>query len=224
MTSSAQGATPEPPLARVYAAIFAAVGWAVLALQFVLVMRLAPDNNLTRPQAAVNFFSYFTVIINLVVAVAFTCRLLPPDSRAYRTATDPRIATAIATYITIVGAVYSLLLRAVWNPTGLQLVADVALHDVLPVVYVLFWVIFVRHDATAPWSDAARWLTVPLAYVSCALVRGAATGWYPYYFLDVGALGPGSVARVIVALAVAFWVVGLGFVALTRWLARRRRS
>ena len=37
-------------------------------------------------------------------------------------------------YIAIVGITYSLLLRHMWNPQGTQKIADVLLHDVVPVL------------------------------------------------------------------------------------------
>ena len=47
-----------------------------------------------------------------------------------------------AAYIAIVGIIYRLLLRQLWNPQGMQWVADVILHDVIPVGYVLYWLLF----------------------------------------------------------------------------------
>jgi hypothetical protein len=215
--------TQERPLERTYAAVAAVVCWITLGLQLYLSLTLAATNNVTPAQATVNFFSYFTVLINLVAAIAFTSRLLAPESKLYRLFTDPHIATAIAAYITIVAAVYSAVLRAVWEPTGLQRVVDIALHDVIPVAYIVFWLLFVRHGPGVRWSEPVRWLVVPLVYIAYTLVRGALTGWYPYDFLDIPAIGFNSVARVAVGLSVAFWAVGLCFVALNRRLSKSHR-
>ena len=43
--------------------------------------------------------------------------------------------SAVAVYIFAVGLVYSLLLSALWHPVGWALVADVALHDLMPILY-----------------------------------------------------------------------------------------
>jgi hypothetical protein len=206
--------TRQRPPARTYGAIAAVVGWSALALQYALTLRVAGANGIPVGRATVNFFSYFTVLINLAATLAFTCRLLPPEARAYRIATDPRVAAGIAASIAIVGLVYSLVLRALWEPTGLQAVADIALHDVMPVAYVVFWFLFARHPL--PWREPLRWLAVPLVYVAYSIARGLVTGWYPYFFLDAGALGSLSVARNVVGLGLLFWLVGVGFVALGR--------
>jgi hypothetical protein len=207
--------TRERPSARTYAAIAAVVGWSALALQYPLMLRVAGANGIPVGRATVNFVSYFTVLTNLAATLALTGRLLPPDARAYRVATDPRVAAGIATCIAIVGLVYSLVLRALWEPTGLQAVADIALHDVMPVAYVVFWFFFAGHGALT-WGDAARWLAIPLVYVAYSIIRGVVTGWYPYFFLDLGALGTLSVARNVVGLGLLFWLVGVGVVALGR--------
>jgi hypothetical protein len=205
---------------RTFAALAATLAWAVLATQLVLSLTFAPVYDATRLQAVVNFFSYFTVLINLLAAIAFTSRLQRANSRAYRLFTDPRIDTAIASYITIAGIVYSLLLRSAWEPSGLQRIVDVALHDVMPVVYIVYWILFVRHG-TVRWGEPLRWLIVPLIYVVYTLLRGALTSWYPYDFLDANALGVAAVLRISIGLAVAFWLVGMAFVALDQWLSRR---
>jgi hypothetical protein len=65
-------------------------------------------------------------------------------------------------YIAIVGIVYSLLLRHIWNPQGWQIVADVLLHDLIPLLYVAYWVIFVRKSSLL-WKHAVWWLAYPAA-------------------------------------------------------------
>ena len=100
----------------------------------------------------------------------------------------PSSQTAIAVYIAIVGITYSLLLRKMWNPQGAQKIADVGLHDIVPVLYVAFW-IFLVPKFTLRWSDAVRWLDFPMLYMVYTLVRGFVFHWYPYYFIDVDTIG-----------------------------------
>ena len=51
------------------------------------------------------------------------------------------VTLALAAYIAIVGIGYSLLLRHTWDPEGLQKVADILLHDAVPVMFVGCWLI-----------------------------------------------------------------------------------
>ena len=80
------------------------------------------------------------------------------------------MGTAVA--IALVGLVYSLALRAVWNPTGWQAVADHALHDATPPLFLLAWALS-SHGELA-WRDALHAILPPFAYCLYAFVRGAA--------------------------------------------------
>jgi apolipoprotein N-acyltransferase len=122
----------------------------------------------------------------------------------------------MATYIAVVGTGYTLLLRHIWDPQGLQKVADVLLHDAIPVLYVLFWFIFCRKRKVLSWSDAFSWLILPTAYLIYSMVRGSITGWYPYHFLDPAQVSHTSIFIVIVGFIVAFIIMGLIVIALTR--------
>ena len=56
----------------------------------------------------------------------------------------------------------------------------------------------------------------PLAWLLYTLVVGGITGWYPYFFLDVGESGAGYVAVYCVAILVLLFVVSCLF-----WLGDR---
>jgi len=111
-------------------------------------------------------------------------------------------------------------LRNIWDPHGLQKLVDVLLHDLLPLLYLVFWFVLVRKNRLR-WLDALWWLVFPTLYCGYLLLRGAWTGWYPYPFLDAGNGGYGSVARNGIMLLIAFLAVGLTFIAIAKLLNRR---
>jgi hypothetical protein len=115
--------------------------------------------------------------------------------------------------------VYSLVLRQLWDPEGLQKVADLFLHDAVPLFYLVFWATSVP-KYTLRWQHAAWLLTYPLAYLLWALLRGSSTGIYPYPFLDLRALGPGRVLVNVLILMCVFLILGVARVAVGRWRAR----
>ncbi|HEY6371318.1 MAG TPA: Pr6Pr family membrane protein [Candidatus Sulfotelmatobacter sp.] len=129
------------------------------------------------------------------------------------------VQSGTAVYIAIVGIVYSVLLRQIWNPQGWQKLADALFHHVIPLLYVAYWAIFVRKSSLL-WKDAVWWLTYPAAYFAFTLLRGLASGWYPHPFLDANALGYSRVSVNAVMLLAAFRVAGLLFVAIGRWVGR----
>ncbi len=205
---------------RIYAAGGAVVGWTALVLQLWIMVHAAMANGTSVTAAVVRYFSFFTILSNIAVATALTASAAA--SRAEDSAMGrPRTATALAVYITIVGAVYSLVLRRLWHPTGAQAVADHLLHDLMPPLYVIYWLLFVR-KGELQWRDTTPWLVFPLAYVVYALVRGGATGEYPYAFIDVAVLGYARVLMNALGLTFAFLAVAIAYVAADRWRGSRR--
>jgi hypothetical protein len=198
-------------------AVIAAVAWCALLLQFILMVRQAAPG--TTLHAIVNYFSFFTILTNLLVALCAILPLLAPHSRGGQFFLRPSTQSAIAVYIAIVGIIYSLLLRHMWNPQGTQKVADVLLHDVVPVLYVAFW-IFLVQKFTLRWSDAVRWLIYPLVYMAYTLVRGFVSHWYPYYFIDVDSIGLPRALIHAAGLLFAFFGLSLLFIAIGRWTGR----
>jgi hypothetical protein len=130
------------------------------------------------------------------------------------------VQAATAAYIAIVGIVYRLLLRQLWNPQGAQWVADVILHDVIPIGYVLYWLVFAPRDGLR-WQDAVAWLVYPGLYLLYVLARGAVSGLYPYPFVDVHMLGYGGVLARAAVLLLVFLGMGLLVVAVGRWTRGR---
>ena len=113
-----------------------------------------------------------------------------------------------AAYIAIVGIIYRLLLRQLWNPQGLQWVADAILHDVIPVGYVVYWLVFGPRTGLR-WKDAVIWSGSPRPYLVYVLARGAVSGLYPYPFMDVKVLGYGGVMAHAAVLPAGFSGDGL---------------
>src|SRR2546430_1029791 len=166
--------TPTSGTARSIAAILALVCWGALLLQLWLILANGHANGQPVFEILTNYFSFFTILNNLFVATMFTWTALTPHGP------PPGLRTAVAVYIAVVGLGYSLLLRHIWDPQGLQKLADILLHDVMPLAYVIFWIVFCRRLRVLPWSAAIGWLIWPLIYLIYSMVRGSITGWYPY--------------------------------------------
>ena len=159
--------------ARAVAAILALAGWAGLALQFVIFV-----DRVGLGLASWRFVGFFTVLSNIGIALIATAIALGQQGKL----TSARARLMGLTAIVTVGFVYSLLLRSLWNPTGLQKLADAALHDWTPILCAALWALMPHGELR--WSDMKWALTPPAAYLAYALTRGAFDGWYPYYFLN----------------------------------------
>jgi hypothetical protein len=200
---------------RTYIFLMALVGWFALVLQFPLSIATSRANGMSMTGAIVTYFSFFTILTNVLVVVGLTFVLGMPHSRANRFFSCPQVIAGITVSIAMVGLGYSLLLRHLWAPEGLQKIADIVLHDLVPVLYVAYWLIFVPKRALQ-WKSVLVWLTYPLAYLGFVLLRGALISRYPYHFIDVDALGYPRVFFNAAMLLSAFIAVGLVVVTIGR--------
>ena len=148
---------------RTLAGLAAIIGWAGLALQFWLVVRA-----MGLADGAWRFLAFFTILANIGTAAVATAVAIRGASAWDR----PRTRFVAATSIALVGLVYSLWLRNSWNPEGLQKLADHALHDAVPVLFLGAWVAGLHEQLK--WRDILWAMVPPALYCLYALARGAA--------------------------------------------------
>lgn len=202
-----------------FTALIALLAWFALGIQFTLTL-LNPQ----RSPAGLNeridaFFSYFTILTNLLVAVTLSVLVLGPRSRLGRRAQSPRFLSGLAVWISLVSLGYEMLLRRLWKPEGWGLVADTLFHDIVPLSFVLIWTLWVPKGQLS-LRDIPAWMAYPAAYFGYVLVHGELTGRYPYPFMDVAEIGYlQTTINALVLLAVAI-VLGGVFVAADRAIAR----
>lgn len=201
---------------RPVAGILAALGWFALALQLRLVLGVNEAAGVAVGETLVRFFSYFTILTNTLAAAVLTGIMLGHKGTFLA---RPGVQTAVAVYITVVGLVYFLILRHLWQPQGPQWLADTLLHYAMPALYVLFWLAFVEKSGRR-WRDSLRWLIFPAIYVCAVLARGVPSGFYPYPFIDANELTYLEIARNGAVLLAAFLLCGLVYVAISRMLSR----
>ena len=140
------------------------------------------------PETIIRYFSFFTILTNLIVAIYFTRLLFRKNSEAIGLPKRNNNLTAITVYILVVGLVYQVVLRSLWHPEGLQKLVDELLHTIIPAAVLIFWLLYQNFDRLK-WKSILSWLIYPLAYLVYVLIRGKASGYYPYPFVDVDQLG-----------------------------------
>ncbi len=185
--------------------------WFALIAQFYLIII---NRTASIPETIIRYFSFFTILTNLLVAVCFTCLLIKKQEQS-AFFSKITILTAITVYILIVGIVYNVILRFLWNPEGLQKVVDELLHTVIPILCLIFWWKYVRPQKLR-WSHAYSWLIYPLLYILYILIRGAVSGFYPYPFINVATLGYEKVLINSGLLAAAFLIISFILIAIGR--------
>ena len=207
--------------ALTWRAVFAVVGWAALGLQYGLMISGQPAAEVAT--RTLNFFSFFTILTNVLVAIALTLPVIGAGTRPGRWAASEGLRAGVTMYAVVVGLVYHFLLHATWNPQGWSYVANIALHYIMPTAILIDWLVFTPNGRLR-WIDAGKWLAFPLIYGGWTLLHGALSGWYPYWFIDAGELGLGRTLINFGGLLGFFGVVGLIVVAIDRTLGRRDRT
>ncbi|MEO6876693.1 MAG: Pr6Pr family membrane protein [Opitutaceae bacterium] len=195
--------------------------WFGVLLQLYLSLRTGFEPGKSVVYGFVMYLGYFTVLTNLFVAIGLTwSRLLPASSGGHFFGRPDVLATMTAS-IFMVGLAYHFLLRHVWNPQGLNWVADFVLHYATPLSCCAYWWINAPKQ-TLSWVGPLGWSLYPLAYLAYALIRGELLEVYPYHFIDVGQLGWAKTLRNSAGLLIVFLVIGLGMVVLAKLQTRRR--
>ncbi|QTC86966.1 Pr6Pr family membrane protein [Brevundimonas pondensis] len=207
-------------MARLYSAVFACVGWFALILQYGLTISGNP--HMGAGELTLNFFSYFTILSNILAALALTAPVVAPNSRLGRWSASEGVRAAVAMFIVVVGVVYHFLLAGIWAPQGWSLLANNLLHYVMPAAFVADWLFFTPKGRLR-WIDPVKWVVPVLIYGGWTLLHGKLSGWWPYWFTDVGKLGLGKVMLYFTGLLVFFLIVGLIVVAVDRTFGRRDR-
>ena len=201
--------------------------WPVLRLGFGLLALTAIGRQLAIQIElgfnVLNFFSYFTNLSNLFAAVV----LIPGASRLFTSSTvrepSDRLRAVSAVNMTMVGIVFTILLRNVDLGSLLPWV-NILLHYIMPCVVVLDWLL------QPPRIKLDRKLILlclifPAIYLGYVLMRGSHVGWYPYPFLDPANVGGyGGVAVYAVGIAATFLISGWALLALGNRLSGREQE
>jgi hypothetical protein len=105
-----------------YRIVVSALGWFAIILQYSLIASTRSGPDLVA--WTINYFSFFTTIGNILVALAMTLPWLAPRSQLGRWFLRPSVRTVIVAYIIVVGVVYHVMLRNLYNPQGWRLAAS----------------------------------------------------------------------------------------------------
>jgi hypothetical protein len=187
--------------------------WIIAALVVAAIAaQIEHTRGLERPGSIVNFFSFFTIEANVIAVAVFVVGAIPgrePTARWY-----DLVRGAAATYMSVTGVVYAVLL------SDLPAAADSTmpwvnevLHYLMPLIVFLDW-LFVPPKQAIRFRESLAWAAFPLVYAIYSLIRGAATNWYPYPFLNVDRHGLGRVLVNCVGIGIGTIV----FVAAIGWL------
>ncbi|GAB3536219.1 Pr6Pr family membrane protein [Arthrobacter tecti] len=187
--------------------VFAALSLAGVVVQLTI--------SLNSDFGAVNFFSYFTILSNIIASLVFIISAVRLARNYQTNDADVAIRGGSVVYMVFVGVVFNTLLRDV-DLGGLLPWINTVHHMVMPLAVLVDWIVWPPRSRIS-LRTVFVWMIFPVVYVLYSLIRGAAVGFYPYPFLDPTVQRYGGVALYCAALVVAFAVLAL----LVRWIANR---
>lgn len=200
--------------------LLAILGWSGLAIQLELVLFARWQSGASVLGGLVSYFSFFTILSNTLAASVLTYAADSRPSKGRSFFLQPWVSSGIAVSIIVVGVAYSLLLRQLWQPQGVQWLANEILHDVMPVLFTLYWWFCVPKGLLRV-SHIGLWMLYPLLYFAYILLRGHLLGVYPYPFVDVEKLGYWQTFINAGGILAGFVAVALGVVAVDRLRGRK---
>jgi hypothetical protein len=179
-------------------------------------------NDLFRP---FEYFAYFSIVTAIfaglfLITTGFGLLLKIEDTKWVEIA---RLSFAVA--LIVVGVVYHALLADAANDVrdgdyAWPVLPNEIIHTYAPVLAVIEYLISVR--AFRIRLRAFIWVAVfPLTWLVLSIVRGTATNWWPYWFINPnGEAGLGGMLTYIAAITGFFLVLGLAVLGLKQVLRR----
>ena len=179
----------------------------------------------------VNYFSYYTILSNLLSVIVLLWAALWFWFRRRDEADEPpilaRVLAATTTYMIITGIVYNTLLRGIQLAPGTSIPwTNEVLHVVGPILLALDLFLGPLRRRL-PWRAVWTIAAFPIVWVIYTLIRGPLTTnpvdgspfWYPYPFLNPNnfANGYGGVILYIIGIAIAVIAVAFFVIWIGRW-------
>jgi hypothetical protein len=195
--------------------IFAFISWSAVTMQYWIML----DNNPGAwGEVTVRFFSYFTILTNTLLAIYFSSQVhgdLHDKGKIWK---KPGTLTAVTVYILVVGLVYQVALRSIWDPQGMARLTDELLHSLNPLLALLFWWLFEDKKAVE-WKQLPYWLIYPFCYFVYTVIHGQVSGFYPYPFVDLNTISVGQLGINFLVLALVFMAIS----GLLVWVGKKLR-
>ena len=193
---------------RVWHAIVAALALVGLVIEYNVTIAGRPGQVAGR---TLIYLSFFTILTNIAVMAASAGIAIGAGW-----ANRPALRTAISVQISVVAAIFQLMLAGLLHLSPLGWWGNMLVHQLVPALWLIGWIAVGPHggiDRRAPlW-----WLIYPALYGVWTIAHGAATGWYPYPFLDIAKYGGARIALNMLLMGVFFAGLGYAF----RWIDGR---
>lgn len=201
----------------VYRALVATLAWFGLITQYVIVLSSGEYDSVAA--TTFSYFGYLTVWSNLLVALAVTIPLIGKPTAFAEFSEKAGIRAAVLLYISFVGISFHILLAHLYQPEGMEAVANFLMHTLIPILYFADWVVFSKKRGVS-YADIPFWLIFPTVYGFWSITQGLVLGKFPYSFVDVVQFGYPAVLLNMVGFSISYGVGALLIVWTTKFIHR----
>lgn len=175
-------------------------------------------NNVFRPT---EYFAYFSIVTAIVAGLYLITTGIGLLIRLEDTKWVEIARLSLTVAMVVVGVVYHLLLADVANDVrdgdyAWPVLPNQIIHTFAPIAIVVEYLVSVK--AFRVRIRAALWVAVfPLIWLVLSVIRGIATNWWPYWFLNPnGEAGLAGMLGYVLAITVFFLVLGFGVLSIKR--------
>lgn len=195
------------------------VGTVALLVQFVISMQAYAAGGRDIFGSLGTFFSYYTILTNIVLVLIYLSDLVRWRWLEVFRKLDVT-GMMVANMLLVMGFVH-FFLRSLATLDGIFLVCDYALHYVTPILFLIWWVVTVRHGPLL-MRRIPIMLVPTFVYFLYIMARGAWVQEYPYPVLNALRLGYPQVLANAVYLTLGLGALMLIVVAVDELLGRRK--
>jgi len=197
------------------------VGVVGLVTQFVVSMQNYAALGRDVPGSLGAFFSYYTILTNIVLVLIYLSELV--GWRWLEVFRKLDVTGAMVANMVLVTTFVHFFLRGLTVLSGLGVFCDIVLHDVTPLIFVVWWLVAVRHGPLLV-RRVPIMLLPTFIYFLYIMARGAWVQEYPYPVLNVTRLGYGHVLLNAVYLTLGLGALMLLVVGIDELLGKLRRN
>ena len=186
-----------------------------------------------------DFYIYFTNISSFLCFGVMLAELIQTAKRkddGY-VSTCPRLKFISMLGIVLTFLVFNIMIAPGREPVFIVKVECILFHMVLPVMFVIDWILFYEHGKVR-WTYPLISALFPIAYSGFVLIHAAILGFdttilnsvgsdpliYPYFFFNPEKVGYGGIAKWVAILLAAFIAVGYLFMGVDRLLYKRQKK
>ena len=179
-----------------------------------------------------DFYVHFTNISNYLCIGIVIAELIETAKKK----ADSYVSTA--PFLKFIGVLAILLTFLVFNfllagqpdrdPQANWRIASISFHVILPIMYVLDWLLFYEHKKVR-WFYPLASVIFPLLYIVFVFVRAAIVNFnptvpylYPYFFLNLDNLGVVGVAKWVAILFAGFIALGYIFYGIDKLIKSKK--